>query len=160
MRAAPALALNLTQFGAWHAALAALALVDIGCLWAWTVLRPEPMGALGVLGAIVLALACLALAASARGRPVSLAWDGLAWHLGVPGAAPDQRTAGRILVRLDLGLWMLLQFLPGSDSRSSAVWLPVQRGRAAAPWHALRCAVYSPNAPTARATVATRPDAG
>ncbi|MEO7152274.1 MAG: hypothetical protein ABIX46_11275 [Burkholderiaceae bacterium] len=148
MRAAPALAHTLTHFGLWHATLIGLALADVGCLWAWTVLRPEPMSAAGLTGSIVLALACLGCAASARGRSVSLAWDGRAWHLGPPGAAPDERRTGRVRVRLDLGVWMLLQFRPDAGMRSSAsVWLPVQRGAAAAPWHALRCAVFSPLAP-------------
>jgi len=68
-----------------------------------------------------------------------LRWDGSAWHLSGRGAAlPDLSCA------LDLQVALLLR-VSGDPAR----WLWVERRRAPARWHALRCAVYSRARPDA-----------
>ena len=144
MRAAPALQLTLTRFRAWHAGLLLLAGADLACLAAWALLRPDPLPAVADIALLLVALACLVVAWSARARPASLAWDGQAWHIGAPDAPPDRLTPGRLRLRIDLGDWMLLQFIPLDCHRARRAWLPVQRADLAPQWHALRCAASAP----------------
>ena len=146
MRAAPALQLSLTRFRAWHAALLLLVVADLACLAAWSRWRPDPLPAAAEMALWLVAVACLAAAWSARARPATLAWDGQAWHLGAPGAAPDRLTPGRLRLRIDLGDWMLLQFIPDRGKFAAGAWLPVQRADLASQWHALRCAACAPAA--------------
>ncbi|MEO6409950.1 MAG: hypothetical protein ABIO45_14510 [Burkholderiaceae bacterium] len=146
MRAAPALQLSLTRFRTWHAALLLLVVADLACLAAWSRWRPDPLPAGADLALSMVAFTCLAIAWSARARPATLAWDGQAWHIGAPGAAPDQLTPGRLRLRIDLGHWMLLQFVPDHDPFAAGAWLPVQRADLASHWHALRCAASAPAA--------------
>ncbi len=159
MRAAPALQLTLTRFRAWHAGLLLFAGADLACLAAWARLRPDPLPAVADVGLLLVAYACVALAWSARARPASLAWDGQAWHIGAPNAPPDRLTPGRLRLRIDLGDWMLLQFIPLGHDPSARAWLPVRRADLAPQWHALRCAAGAPPAAPA-APMAIDPRSG
>ncbi len=70
-----------------------------------------------------------------------LRWDTQCWHLS-PGDGPPQ--AGRLNVHVDLGVWMLLRFVPGESQtwRRRGIWLPIQRRGHASSWHVLRATVY------------------
>jgi hypothetical protein len=60
-------------------------------------------------------------------------------------AAKREPVQGELRVLIDLGIWMLLRFVPAAGDHSArTAWLPVQRSGLQDAWHALRCAVYSP----------------
>ena len=146
MRASPQLQVSLTRFGVWRSAVWALALAAAVALAAWLGARDEPPAAWAALGGVLCAVVWLA-SSLARVPAMDLRWDGQAWHLKRGRVAPAATVPGHIVVAMDLGLWMLLRFEPGTPvGRTRAVWLPVQRRGIEPQWHALRCAVYSPRA--------------
>jgi hypothetical protein len=144
MRAAPPVQVTLTRFRIWSVALWTLALADLACLAAWASLRPNPLPVSWVAATAAIGLAALAVALSARARPVRLRWDGQAWHLAAHDEPADAMRPGRLGISLDLGFWMLLRFAPAQGGFASAVWLPVQRRGLESQWHALRCGIFSP----------------
>ena len=146
MRAAPAIQVSLRRFGQWRAAVLALGGLAIAALCAWLNGRPSPIdaGVFAVVGLSAMAIAALAVSL-ARVAPMSLRWDGLAWHLADHDAAKGDALPGDIDVAFDLGPWMLLRFKPTAPgARPRIRWLPVQRRGIESQWHGLRCAVYSP----------------
>lgn len=81
-------------------------------------------------------------------KAFSLRWDTQQWHLGAASTLGQEPHAGRLMVALDLGAWMLLRLIPSAVSASSVRlpaggWLPVQKRGHETHWHALRCTVYS-----------------
>ncbi|MEX8519797.1 MAG: hypothetical protein AB3X44_14895 [Leptothrix sp. (in: b-proteobacteria)] len=79
-----------------------------------------------------------------------LAWTGQHWALQTPDAALHDAWPGTLQVRLDLGRWLLLEFMPLDTCaprwhhQRPSIWLSASRRALPDQWHALRCAVYSP----------------
>ena len=67
--------------------------------------------------------------------PGSLRWDGQVWN-GVAGA--QAHPLRRLVVALDLGIWVLLQLHPAGGR---PVWRVASAGSAQAQWHGLRVAL-------------------
>jgi hypothetical protein len=96
----------------------------------------------------------------AKVQPAELCWDGQCWALRALRPASSESTVGEVSVVVDLGIWMMLHFVPAtSPRRARALWLPVQRRGIESQWHALRCAVYSPR-PTPLADASRAGNAG
>lgn len=149
MRSAHPLELHVRRFGVWRAGVSVLAACTCAALVAWWGLHSSPVppwASLAVAAGLVLTCAC---ATALWRRPaLTLRWDGQCWHLAEaePGWPAGER-AGELAVALDLGLWMLLRFVPEAAGASGwrnrrPAWLPVQRAGMTAQWHALRCALY------------------
>ena len=67
--------------------------------------------------------------------PGSLCWDGQAWSL----ETDTQRQAlQRLVVAIDLGIWVLLQLHPANERPR---WRVASAGSATAQWHGLRVAL-------------------
>ncbi|MEO7337237.1 MAG: hypothetical protein ABIV63_11705 [Caldimonas sp.] len=141
MRAAPPIQVTPQRFGVWRGAVTLLAIAGAAAIALWTASHARPVDAVTWTIA-VLAWAGIAVAAGSALRvpPLCLSWDGRAWHLGPIDAEPQP---GKLRVALDLGAWMLLRF-ESITPRRRTTWLPLQRRGLEADWHALRCAVYSP----------------
>ena len=148
MHGSPPCAITVARFGAWRAAVAALALAALASLGAWVLASPLGEGDWVRAGVALASIATLALAASLWRQPVvDLRWDGLAWAVAVPAGAPQ--VAGRLEIAIDLGSFLLLRFTPAGRFGPAAVrWIPVGRSGLEPQWHAFRCAVHSPQ-PTA-----------
>ena len=144
MHGSPPCAVTVARFGAWRAAVAALALAALASLVAWLLGSPLGEGAWVRAGVAVAAIATLALAASLWRQPSArLRWDGLAWTVASPASA--EPVSGRLEVAIDLGSVLLLRFTPAGRSGPAAVrWVPVGRAGLEHEWHAFRCAVHSP----------------
>ena len=144
MHGSPPCAITVARFGAWRAAVAALALGALASLVAWLVSSPLGEGAWVRGGVAVAAIATLALAASLwRQPPARLRWDGLAWTVASPAGAAD--VSGRMEIAVDLGSFLLLRFTPaGRSGPSAGRWIPVGRAGLEHEWHAFRGAVHSP----------------
>ena len=143
MRAAPAFQVSLRRFAIWRAAVLTLYLLGAASSVGWLASREWPVG-WGVIGASLVASVLLAAATLAlwRTAPADLRWDGVCWHLARPGG---EALPGMLTIAIDLGPWMLLRFEPANAAgRTSTVWLPAQRRGIEPQWHALRCAVHSP----------------
>jgi hypothetical protein len=143
MRAAAACQFTFSRFGAWRVATLMLAGCVVAALGLWVVSQPIPLPAHALAGAVSAGIVALWLGVSAgRIETAVLRWDGSTWHLG---PAQGQGVAGTLTVAVDFGAWMLLRFHADAAPRwAASAWLPVQRAGIDAPWHALRCAVYSP----------------
>ena len=119
MHGSPPCALTVARFGAWRAAVAALALAALASLIAWTLTSPLGGGTWARAGVVLAALATLALAASLWRQPaVGLRWDGLAWTVEWPASAHP--VSGRLEIAIDLGSFLLLRFTPAG--RSGPAW--------------------------------------
>lgn len=83
-----------------------------------------------------------------------LRWDGERWLLteSSPRAGPQRE--GSLLLALDAGSWMLLQFRSRREHRrwSRSVWMVLARRASADEWSALRRTVYSPRPEPATAS--------
>jgi hypothetical protein len=139
MRAAPAVQLDVEVGLCWRVALWALVCVAIAAAVGW---------ALAVSTAVAWAIVALAAAyagwlgrVGARPRRARLGWDGAGWVLLEQDWHEPQR--GEVAVALDFGDALLLRFTAPPGSRRRARWIALQRS-ASMPWHALRCALYSP----------------
>ena len=121
------------------------------------------LGALGLLGAVAVAvsgraqalaawqaIALLAACALALGglwifwraqRPHQLAWDRAQWRLSGHDAAPAEGAVVQVQVRLDLQAALLLCAQDLETGRRS--WLWAQKGADAGRWHLLRCALWA-----------------
>ena len=144
MHGSPPCALTVARFGAWRAAVAALALAALASLAAWLVGSPLGEDTRVRAGVAVTALVTLALAASLWRQPaVRLRWDGLAWAVAAPADGPE--LSGRLEIAIDRGSFLLLRFTPAGRSGPAAVrWIPVGHIGLEPEWHAFRCAVHSP----------------
>jgi hypothetical protein len=150
-RTAPPVHVLVDRFTVWTTAsavlwtLAACSLVAWGMAW----VNPALVGsARGISVFVLFVTAVLALAGfwSSRLTSVSLRWDGQQWWLGLPSDVGAEPWAVRALVRLDFGVWVLLQLKPhGAGPRlpNRYRWLPIQRGELATQWHGLRCALFA-----------------
>ena len=144
MRASPPIEIAVSRYGWWRGAIAALVLVSAATTLGWLLASVGQIGwgfgaaaAATTLASIGLASTCL------RTPPMTLRWDGQAWHLAAAGEAGGR--PGELQVAVDLGPWMLLRFATQADGgRRAVVWLPVQRPGLEARWHAVRCAVHAP----------------
>ena len=113
-----------------------------GLLATWAALHAElPLWqAPSALGVLVAAAAMAALGRWLAGRalpsiPGSLRWDGQAWS-SVVGA--QSLPLQRLVVALDLGIWVLLKLHPAGGR---PVWRVASAGSAQAQWHGLRVAM-------------------
>ena len=146
MRGPSAFQVTLRNFSVWRSAVATLTLGVTALLAAWATHpgagRNLPMAwvipaSIGV--ALVLAVQLWRVPA------VTLSCDGERWQLRMAQSEFSEPVAGRLEVRLDLGNWMLLRFVPEAPAAGvRSRWLPAQRGTSDQHWHALRCALYSP----------------
>jgi hypothetical protein len=144
MHASPSFQMIVRRFGVWRFASAVLVLTAASAVGAWVHRAAEPLAVLAGIsvGALVLSSAAILIHAW-RLQPASLRWDTQRWHLGEAGSAGHEPSPGHLTVAMDLGIWMLLRFVP--DERGlwrRGVWLPVQRRGHENAWHALRCTVY------------------
>lgn len=159
MRAAPAVHVSVTRFGAWRAAVGVVLALVWAVVGAWVLAHGQAIGGAPppwVAGVATAALASASwLAAGLAASPAcGLRWDGRSWFVspiarsGVPSGVVDA-VPGDVAVMIDLGPWLLLRFAPERPQSASTVpqWLPVQRRGLEASWHALRCAVHSPRPP-------------
>lgn len=144
-----------------------LATLAAWAAWHWPIDAPSRRAARGL---VWLAAAALALHAWRQTEPRAgwLAWNGDHWHWQptetTPPAHHPPPQAGELHVRLDLGRWLVLQFIPADapGAHLRHIWLTPGRDALPAQWHALRCAVYSPRpaslvAPTDGPTAADTP---
>jgi len=69
-------------------------------------------------------------------QPGRLRWDGQVWRCI---AGPADQALQRLVVALDLGIWVLLRLHPAD--RGAPVWRVASVGSAAAAWHGLRVAL-------------------
>jgi hypothetical protein len=144
MHASPPFQMIVRRFGVWRLASTVLVLMVASAVGAWVHRAVEPFAVLAGIAVGALALSSAAILIHAwRLQPTSLRWDTQRWHLGEAGSAGREPSPGRLTVAMDLGMWMLLRFVP--DERNlwrRGVWLPVQRHGHETAWHALRCTVY------------------
>ncbi|MDQ6628745.1 MAG: hypothetical protein M3Z29_09900 [Pseudomonadota bacterium] len=146
MRGSPPCQVALCHFGIWRVSLVALGVAVLATLGAWGVLAPEGPAFSWLVGAALLgALLALAVCVSLW-RPSAgvLRWDGAGWSFAAASPA-GPAIPGRLMLRVDLGAFMLLRFVPQMRSKGCrALWLPAQRRGLEREWHSFRCAVYSP----------------
>ncbi|HEY0818424.1 MAG TPA: hypothetical protein VGD46_06575 [Rhizobacter sp.] len=141
MHAPPPYQITLRRFGVWRvgcAVLVAASGLATGA-WALTAAKVHPV-ALWVSLAVWAVASIAVRVQMSRLAPVSLRWDGQAWHVGPVTTVGEEPQAGTVSVSIDLGAWMLLRFVPAGARRG--VWLPAQRRGHEAAWHGLRATVY------------------
>jgi len=147
MRSAPAFELHVVPGRGERLVLTLLgsACAAVSAAWAWS--HIDALAAPAGHGASA-ALAVLAGAATAGGllgwrwaprNPARLAWQQGRWSLAAPTGEP---VAGQVQVRIDLGSWLLLRFVPTGGAPVS--WLAIGRRRAGPSWHALRATLFAP----------------
>ncbi len=111
----------------------------IGVIWALQVKGSAQWWAwCAVLVTLVCGGECLRIA---RRMPAHLRWDGQRWLWGPEGSLGDEPHAGRALLCLDAGFFMLL-FLQPTSPRTRGTWLPLPRSTAQ--WHMVRCVLHGP----------------
>ena len=144
MRESPVFEVRLHRFGAWRAAVAAVALAAVAALlaWAFATAAASPAGrdeflVASIAGALTAATIVAALSLARVPSGVLSRRDG-AWSFAPEGGASR---SGRLAVAIDWGSFLLLRLEP---PHGPTLWLPVQRRGLEHDWHALRCAVYSP----------------
>jgi hypothetical protein len=144
MRAPPAFQVSIRRFGVWRAGVAALIAITWAVTAAWLASGNEDAPLALRVGVSLIDVAVLVAGATLMRRaPLSLRWDGQAWHLGPAASAGDERWRGQLAVAIDWGGWLLLKFEHADASaQRRTTWLPVQRRGLGSHWHALRCAVY------------------
>lgn len=144
MHAPPPFQMTVRRFGVWQGGLSLLvgtAAVVLG-VWAKQAMVWAPVWLWISLGFFVLSSSA-SLAHAWRLKPMRLRWDTQRWFLAGPEAIAEEPTAGRLVVAIDLGAWMLLHFVPDDAGMlRRGTWLPVQRRGHEAEWHALRATVY------------------
>lgn len=142
MHASPPFQMAVHRYGVWRAAAVSMVASTTAAVAAWLVHSHVMTLVWAVLCLLVSASVAL-LAHAWRLRPVSLRWDSQRWHLGPLTTTGHEPDAGRLVVVMDFGAWMLLRFLPDSATMlRPGVWLPVQRLGHEPAWHSLRCTVY------------------
>ena len=76
-------------------------------------------------------------------RPAAqrLRWDGSTWCADAPGTQWD---AGRAVLVIDLGAWLLVRLLLEGHRRwPQSRWLPLSRTDNQGAWHGLRVALHA-----------------
>ena len=144
MHASPPFQMTVRCFGVWRAVSLLLVLPSIASVGVWAPSALRLFTVWAVVALVLLTVSSIAVLLHAwRLQPTSLRWDTQRWYLGAVPASGREPRAGRLMISMDLGVWMLLRFV-ADDARvfQRGTWLPVQmRGHEAA-WHALRCTVY------------------
>ncbi len=141
----PAVRITIRNFAVWRGGVLALAMSAVAVLCAWAVQSHRAEHQATMWLALLLVAGAVGLAVSLwRVVPVTLAFDGSVWWVGSADRAGEAPTAGEVRLRIDLGAWMLLRFIPSSrEAGARPRWVPVQFSPPQAQWHALRCAIYS-----------------
>lgn len=129
---------------AWRALCLGLVALAVAATlaWVWT-LAARGDGAEAWPALAVLPL--LAWTSAWRGEPGGrLFTDGAVWHFEDPARdVPPQ--SGRLVVAIDLGPWMLLQFrADGTRPSGTKRWFALSQRDMPSDWQAFRRAVYSP----------------
>jgi hypothetical protein len=156
MRAAPAVSITAVPSPVSRRLVALLASSAAAMLSWWVAewLGWSTSAAIAVMGAAA-PLAWIGAGTALSRLPVTLDWNGRQWTWAAPPAAAED---GEIGVAMDLGPWLLLRFRPTRAPRRSR-WIALQRGGLEAPWHALRCALYSPRPAAETGAAAAEPAA-
>lgn len=142
MHASPPFQMAVHRYGVWRAAAVFLVASTTAAVAAWLV-HSHVMTLVWAVLCLLVSGSVAVLAHAWRLRPVSLRWDSQRWHLGPLTTTWHEHDAGRLLVAIDFGAWMLLRFIPDSATvLRPGVWLPVQRLGHEPAWHSLRCTVY------------------
>jgi hypothetical protein len=145
-RRTPPLACDSALSGAWRLASAVLAGLATGVLLGWGVSLAGWPVMPAAIGCLVASLAVLAFAwrrLPVHPRRLFLSGDG--WRVrsssasggSVGGSAP---IAGRPVIALDLGAWMLVRF---DTTPSRRLWLPLSASTDPGRWSALRAALWT-----------------
>ena len=144
MHASPPFQMTVRCFGVWRVVSLLLVLPSLTSVGVWVPRALEYFTVWAVFAVTLLAVSSVAVLLHAwRLRPMSLRWDTQRWYLSAVPAAGREPRAGRLTISMDLGVWMLLRFVPDDASVfQRGTWLPVQRLGHEAAWHALRCTVY------------------
>jgi hypothetical protein len=141
-----AVEVTLRRHSLWRGAIFLLTACTVAALVAWGLQASRAQNDAVVWLGSVLALAALGAGGSLWRVPAAtLKFDGSTWWLSDPGDRRGEPTAGHLEVSLDLGVWMLLRFIPAASPGAwmRTRWLPVQFEGADVLRHALRCAIYS-----------------
>jgi uncharacterized membrane protein len=142
MHASPPFQMAVHRYGVWRAAAVLLVASTTAAVAAWLV-HSHVMTLVWAVLCLLVSGSVAVLAHAWRLRPVSLRWDSQRWHLGPLPTTGHEPDAGRLVVAMDFGAWMLLRFIPDSATvLRPGVWLPVQRLGHEPAWHSLRCTVY------------------
>jgi len=142
MHASPPFQMAVHRYGVWRAAAVLLVASTTAAVAAWLV-HSHVMTLVWAVLCLLVSGSVAVLAHAWRLRPVSLRWDSQRWHLGPLTTTGHEHDAGRLVVAMDFGAWMLLRFIPDSATvLRPGVWLPVQRLGHEPAWHSLRCTVY------------------
>jgi hypothetical protein len=142
MRAAPPVDAALDAGRRERMLTVLLHLLAGGVLAAWLALQAELTAPSAWAGLLVLSAGALGMLGHALARrtwpasPGRLRWDGRQWHLAGHGA---DRPLHRVVVALDLGVWLLLQLHPADGDRP--VWRVASAPAAQGAWHGLRLAL-------------------
>lgn len=142
MHAPPAFQITVQRFGIWRGACAVLWSAVAATQVAWSA---SGQGAVVGWCGLALTLACglAAMSAAWRLRPVSLRWDGQAWHFGDAATRGEEPVRVRPVISLDLGNWLLVNLRPEHPAVPPLPrWLPLQRQGHEASWHGLRATLY------------------
>jgi hypothetical protein len=146
MQAARPIQIDVSPSAVWCATVGLLVAVVCIAMSSWWLAQPVPVprwvSAASVIGPL---LALLCGCHYLRPRRLTLRWDGQYWHLTEADNNSAPETPGEVSVAIDIGQLMLLCFVPNmAPGVRGATWMMVQRYSLSSRWHALRCAVYSP----------------
>jgi hypothetical protein len=158
MHASPTFQITVRHFGVWRVVSISTILVSALTTGAWLFsLGPDRPIWVWAFAALFATCAGWIVVDCWQIHPHSLRWDTQKWHLGSSATLGWEPVAGRVVVALDLGPWILLRFVRDQGPRwRRRTWLPVQRRGHEAQWHAFRCAVYSARSALASTATASR----
>ena len=150
------LQVTLSNYSVWRGAVVLLASAVVAAMLAWLGQANFSVNLSVWLVAGLSVSAALALAISLWRVPAAvLVWNGQAWQVRRLDADQAPASDGNLEVCLDLGPWLLLRFTPHHAAGKRAPrWLPVQRSAVGPHWHALRCALFSPQMTARRGSAA------
>ena len=141
----PAVQVTIRDYSVWRAAVLALTVGVVAVVCAWGVQSSRAQNETTSWLAFSLGVAAVGLGALLwRVCPATLRYDRSTWYLGSADGQSGEPIAGNLEISLDLGVWMLLRFIPAAKTPGARPrWLPVQSGASDIQWHALRCAIYA-----------------
>ena len=143
MHASPPFQMTIHRYGVWRAAAVFHVSFTTAAVAAWLVHSHVTVVVVWAVLGLLASSSVAVLVHAWRLRPVSLRWDSQRWYLGPSAPTGQEPDAGRLVVAMDFGAWMLLRFVPDSATMlRPGVWLPVQRLGHEPAWHSLRCTVY------------------